>query len=601
MSKHGAIKLSTLIITALLLAAALSASEAARPEGTLTVAVATFGNERWLPHLYVGAEDVVLKPMYENLLTRDPKTGELAPMLAERWKVADGGRTWTFYLRKGVQFHGGRGEMTAEDVKFTFNTIAKDGSANSLAPEFRLIKSMEVENPYTLTVRFDKPFVVFGTKVNPRLFAPVAFIQPKRYVETAKDDGAERLPVATGPWKFVEHVRGDRIVYEAVENHWRATPHFKRLVFVKVPEPSTRMAMLRAGSVDVIEVGGEYADELKQDAMRTLLMPNTSWLYIILGGQWATKPTYDPKVPWAQPDAERARKVRMALNLAVDKQAIVQRVLGGLGTVMGSWLMYPSDPWASDALKKPYPYDPAKAKALLAEAGYPSGFETTMNLTAWPGRGFLPDVGEAVATYWEKIGIRVKRRPVDRAIFASDFRARAYAGVALASAIHLLLDVNASERDQQILMHHLGLDKPLPVQYGLYVRNIFLGDFGNSVLTRRPVTEHIWERLPATVELGLVAMLLSVLIGVPLGVYSAVHRGGTLDGAARVFAVLGQSMPTFWLGLMLILLFGVVLRLLPAGGRGGIEHLILPAFTLGYFTSAAILRLTRSAMLEVLG
>ncbi|MGH7306410.1 MAG: ABC transporter permease [Candidatus Rokuibacteriota bacterium] len=167
--------------------------------------------------------------------------------------------------------------------------------------------------------------------------------------------------------------------------------------------------------------------------------------------------------------------------------------------------------------------------------------------------------------------------------------------------IHLLLDVNASERDQQILMEHLGLDKSLPVQYGLYVRNIFLGDFGRSVLTRRPVTEHILERLPATVELGLVAMLLSVLIGVPLGVYSAVHRGGTLDGAARVFAVLGQSMPTFWLGLMLILLFGVVLRFLPAGGRGGIEHLILPAFTLGYFTSAAILRLTRSAMLEVLG
>src|SRR5437867_7052685 len=103
--------------------------------------------------------------------------------------------------------------------------------------------------------------------------------------------------------------------------------------------------------------------------------------------------------------------------------------------------------------------------------------------------------------------------------------------------IHLLLDVNASERDQQILMHHLGLDKPLPVQYGLYVRNIFLGDFGNSVLTRRPVTEHICERLPATVELGFVAMFLTVLIRVPLGVHSTVRRGGALDGAALVFAV----------------------------------------------------------------
>jgi peptide/nickel transport system permease protein len=94
---------------------------------------------------------------------------------------------------------------------------------------------------------------------------------------------------------------------------------------------------------------------------------------------------------------------------------------------------------------------------------------------------------------------------------------------------------------------------------------------------------------------------MSVAIGISIGVYSAVSCGGILDGAARVFAVLGQSMPPFWLGLMLILLFGVGLGVLPAGGYGGPQHLILPAFTLGYFTSAAIMRLTRSSMLEVLG
>src|SRR5881396_1259919 len=164
MSKYGAIKLSTLIITALLLAAALSASEAARPEGTLTVAVATFGNERWLPHLYVGAEDIVLKPLWENLLHRDAK-GALIPMLAERWEVLDGGRTWRFHLRKGVRFHDGT-EVTAEDVKFTFASMAKEGSANAMAPEFRTIKSMEVEGPYTISVRFDKPFVTFANRVN---------------------------------------------------------------------------------------------------------------------------------------------------------------------------------------------------------------------------------------------------------------------------------------------------------------------------------------------------------------------------------------------------------------------------------------------------
>src|SRR5262249_23961933 len=168
--------------------------------------------------------------------------------------------------------------------------------------------------------------------------------------------------------------------------------------------------------------------------MRILTMPNVAGVWVILGGQWPTKPTYDPKVPWAQPDAERAHKVRQALSLAIDKPAIVQRILGGVGTAVGTVNYFPTDPWASAALIKPQPYHPAKAKALLTEAGYSNGFELTINLTAWPGRGYLPDVGEAVATYWEKIGLKVKRRPVDRAVFAADFRKRAYAGVALAYA-----------------------------------------------------------------------------------------------------------------------------------------------------------------------
>src|SRR5919109_1427303 len=455
------------VMTALACTAGVEPAPAPRPEGTLTVAVATFGNERWLPHLYPGAEDVVLKPMMENLLHRDVTTGDLTPLLAERWEVMDGGRAWRFHLRQGVPFHGGQGEVTAEDVKFTFASIAKEGSANSLAPEFRLIQSMEVEDPYTITLRFEKPFVAFGNKVTQGLFGSAAFIHSQRYLETAGEEEAERHPVATGPWQFVEHTRGDRIVYEAVENHWRAVPHFKRLVFLKVPEPATRMAMLRAGSVDVIEIGGEYVEELQKVGVRTLTMPNVSWVYIILGGQWPTKPTYDATVPWALPDAERAREVRLALNLAVDKQAILRQVLGGLGTVVGSWLTYPTDAWATEELLKPYPYDPARAKALLAEAGYPRGFEVTMNLTAWPGRGHPTDVGEAVATYWEKVGIKVKRRPVDRAIFAADFRARTYSGVTLAYAAPLvapepwevLIRAGYTKAGLSLFMEHPELDE----------------------------------------------------------------------------------------------------------------------------------------------
>src|SRR5437667_3365302 len=190
---------------------------------------------------------------------------------------------------------------------------------------------MEIDDPYTITLRFEKPFVTFDNRVSQGLFACTAFIHSKKYLESVGEEGAERRPIGTGPWKFVEHVRGDRIVYEAVEGHWRSTPQWKRLAFIKVPEPATRMAMLRAGSADVIEVGGEYVAELKAVGVRTLTMPNVAAVWVILGGQWSGKPTYDPKVPWAQPDGEKARKVRLALNLAVDKKAIVQQVLGGLG------------------------------------------------------------------------------------------------------------------------------------------------------------------------------------------------------------------------------------------------------------------------------
>ena len=329
-----------------------------------------------------------------------------------------------------------------------------------------------------------------------------------------------------------------------------------------------------------------------------------------------------------------------------------------------------------------------------------------MNLTAWPGRGFLPDVGEAVATYWEKVGIKVKRRPVDRAVFAADFRARAYPGVALAyaaplvapepwevmirarlhegrartcsssipkldefidrlavqpnytervrimrdemgpwlqeyvpgvaiGAAHAIAGVGPKVGDWPMIPGHMGFHNweyvsRSPLACGRYLIGRVLqtraeharrdqhrlrpdAPVGQSrppaarrqrerarpadpdaaprprPAAARPVRHLRQEHLrwatsaarssrdgpspstsgsgcPPPSSSGFVAMFLSVLIGVPLGMYSAVHRGGTLDSGARVFAVLGQSMPAFWLGLMLILLFGVVLRRL-AGRR----------------------------------
>jgi len=147
----------------------------------------------------------------------------------------------------------------------------------------------------------------------------------------------------------------------------------------------------------------------------------------------------------------------------------------------------------------------------------------------------------------------------------------------------------------------LGLDRPLAVQYAIYLRDAARGDFGNSFKTRRSALSTVMERLPWTLELGTASFLVSLLIAVPIGVITAVKRETTIDIAGKVLALLGQSLPTFWLGLMLILLFAVTLGWLPAGGTGGLAHLVLPSITLGWFTVAGIMRLVRSAMLDTLG
>ena len=166
--------------------------------------------------------------------------------------------------------------------------------------------------------------------------------------------------------------------------------------------------------------------------------------------------------------------------------------------------------------------------------------------------------------------------------------------------VQLLADISASEEQMEAIRKDLGLDRPLAVQWGTYVRDMFVFDLGESVISRQPVRELIWQRLPNTLQLGFAAMAISIIIGLPIGIYAAVNRGSRWDGLARLFAVLGQSMPSFWLGVLLILVFAVVLGVLPPGGKESPQSIILPAVSMGYLTTAAIMRLTRSSMLDVL-
>jgi peptide/nickel transport system permease protein len=164
----------------------------------------------------------------------------------------------------------------------------------------------------------------------------------------------------------------------------------------------------------------------------------------------------------------------------------------------------------------------------------------------------------------------------------------------------LMLPADAGAERLEEIRHSMGLDKPLVVQYGLFVRDYSTLSFGNSLRTQTPVYDEVKDRLPNSLKLVGAAMVIVVLIAVPLGVLSAVYKGTWIDTLATGFAVLGQAVPVFWLGILMIQLFTIRLGWLPSSGMGGLDHYIMPAFALGFFTVAAIQRLLRSSLLEAM-
>jgi len=164
----------------------------------------------------------------------------------------------------------------------------------------------------------------------------------------------------------------------------------------------------------------------------------------------------------------------------------------------------------------------------------------------------------------------------------------------------LLAGQMASQEDIELIRHQLGLDRPIHVQYAFFLSRLARFDLGRSARTQNPVTEEIWARLPNTLLLAVVAITLACLFGIPAGIISAVRPYTWIDYVITSTAIFGISMPVFWLGLMLVVVFSITLQWLPAGGTGTWRHVILPSFTLAAFVVAFIARMTRASMIDVL-
>jgi peptide/nickel transport system permease protein len=170
----------------------------------------------------------------------------------------------------------------------------------------------------------------------------------------------------------------------------------------------------------------------------------------------------------------------------------------------------------------------------------------------------------------------------------------------LGDPLAVLLPLDAPKEQRELYRHELGLDQPLPMQYLRFAAGAVHGDFGDSFLMKKPAVALVLERFPATAQLALAGMSFAMLIALPLGTLAAYHRRSAIDNLCTMVAVAGQAIPIYWLGLMLIIVFAVQLRLLPASGYGKPDNFVLPTIALGAFLAPITMRLVRSSMIDVL-
>jgi len=393
-----------LVLPAVLVLCSVVRPATAAPEGTMTWGVHITLASRWLdpaetegiitPFMVLYAlHDALVKPMPGGLNT---------PSLAESWTVSRDGLVYEFVIRRGVKFHHGE-PVTAADVKFSFERYR--GSGARLLKE--RVREVEIVDPGRIRFHLKEPWPDFMTFYGTTATGS-GWIVPKAYVEKVGEDGFKKAPIGAGPYKFVSFNPGVELVMEAWDGYWRKAPNIKRLVYRSLPDETTRAAALKKGEIDIAYLlTGPVAEDVQRTPGFKLVAPRESQgtFWLDLPDQW------DPKSPWHD------QRVRQAASYAIDRQALNQAETLGFSKPTGSLI-----PRALEFSRffEPDPFDPARAKRLLAEAGYPNGFDAG-ELYPWPP---YFSMGEALAAYLQNVGIRTRIRTMERAAMTTAWRER---------------------------------------------------------------------------------------------------------------------------------------------------------------------------------
>ena len=388
-------RVAALVIVPLLLLALLTPADVLAQTKDDTIVYALQSDmQNWDPPNSVLRESVILGyNVFDHLAARDLKTGKVGPSLALSWKTLDD-ITWEVKLRKGVKFHDGT-PFGAKDVKASFDRVLNPENKLTARGNHSKIKSVEVVDDLTVRFHTDGPYPVFVE----RLTALV--MQSEKVMKEKGHEWMQENPVGTGPYKLVRWQRKQEHLLVRNDDYWGPKPAYKYVRVRIIPEQATQIAELMSGGVDIIKaVPPDQMDVItKSGQARTSSSPilRTAFLQLDQAGRSGPNPFQD-------------KRVRQAANLAADMDGIIKHVLNGLGDRVATVV----NPMAFgfDPSVKPYKQDLAQAKKLLAEAGYPNGFEVGFMRTQPVVEPGVIQTSDAIVADLAKAGIRTKARMI---------------------------------------------------------------------------------------------------------------------------------------------------------------------------------------------